>query len=128
VRGKRLTVSRDDCASEKHSDRAPASPGPRLGPGITLKRRPALAATPVQKSEIHLRGLTVEEAIERVDKFLDDAYLGSLSQPRLVHGVGSGRLKQAIWSFLSGHPHVESFTAAAADEGGAGVTIVRLKP
>ncbi len=124
VRGKRVTVSRDDCRVE-----LAAGPGdaarerPRLPRGVTLERRPADAAA----DEVHLRGRTVEEALAVVDKYLDDAYLASLSPVRLVHGIGSGRLKRAIAEMLSRHPHVEAFGSAPADEGGQGVTIVRLK-
>jgi DNA mismatch repair protein MutS2 len=70
----------------------------------------------------------VAEALGQVDKFLDDAYLSGLAQLRIIHGVGSGRLKEALAEFLSGHLHVESFEGAPSESGGAGVTIVTLRP
>ena len=122
VRGKRLKVSRRDCIVDDARGGSESRHSPRLGPGVTLERTPAPA-----REEIHLRGLTVEEAMDQVDKFLDDAYLGTLHRVRLVHGVGSGRLKRAVGEFLADHPHVERFTSAPADQGGVGVTIVTLK-
>jgi DNA mismatch repair protein MutS2 len=122
VRGKRVTVARQDCIPESRSGKGAGAPGPRLPEGVTFERYPAPFA-----EEIHLRGLTVEEALERVDKFLDDAYLASLSQVRLIHGIGSGRLKQAVGEMLARHPHVDNFAGAPSDKGGAGVTIVTLR-
>ncbi|MFQ5877931.1 MAG: Smr/MutS family protein, partial [Acidobacteriota bacterium] len=78
-------------------------------------------------AEIHLRGLSVDEALARVDKYLDDASLAGLDTARLVHGVGSGRLKRAIAELLHRHPHVRGFSSAPADRGGAGVTVVTLR-
>ena len=69
----------------------------------------------------------MDDALALIDKFLDDAYLANLSPVRLVHGMGSGRLRKAILDLLAQHPHVEGFEGARQDEGGKGVTIVRLK-
>ena len=96
---------------------------PRLPHGVTLYRRAADIA-----EEIHLRGMSVDDALGRVDKFLDDAYMAGLVQVRLVHGVGSGRLKRAIADFLERHPHVQGAARAADEEGGIGVTLVTLRP
>jgi len=78
-------------------------------------------------AEIRLLGRTVDEALALVDKYLDDVYLAGLSPVRLVHGVGSGRLKRAIADLLGRHPHVEAFASAPTNEGGAGVTVVSLR-
>ncbi len=123
VRGRRVTVARADCRVEPARGGGPPPSRPRLPRGVTLERKPA-GETP---REVQLRGLRVEDALELVDKYLDDAYLASLSPLRLVHGVGSGRLKRAVADLLARHPHVESFASAAAEEGGAGVTVVRLR-
>jgi DNA mismatch repair protein MutS2 len=69
----------------------------------------------------------VDEALDLTDKFLDDAFLAQMSQVRIVHGHGSGALRQAIADFLSGHPHVARFEAASQAEGGRGVTVVTLR-
>ena len=77
--------------------------------------------------ELHVRGLRVEEAREKVDKFLDDAVLGGQSEVCIVHGIGSGALKKALAEFLAEHPHVASIKEAEREHGGAGVTVVTLQ-
>jgi DNA mismatch repair protein MutS2 len=123
VLGKRLTVRWDECRPDAGAPSARDERGPRLPPGVRLERRPAGE----EAGEIHLRGLTAEEALARVDKYLDDAYLSGLSPVRLVHGVGTGRLQRAVSELLARHPHVEAFERAPADQGGAGVTVVHLR-
>jgi DNA mismatch repair protein MutS2 len=61
------------------------------------------------------------------DKFLDDAFLSQLSQVRIVHGMGTGTLRQAISDLLTKHPHVSHFESAPHSEGGRGVTVVTLR-
>lgn len=79
------------------------------------------------RSELNVIGQRTDEAVEAVDKFLDEASLGSLSQVRIVHGHGTGALRQAISELLKGHPHVARFTAAPQDQGGSGATVVELR-
>ena len=81
----------------------------------------------LEKNEINLVGRKVDEALDLTDKFLDDAFLAQMSEVRIVHGHGSGALRQAIADFLSGHPHVARFEAARQAEGGRGVTVVTLR-
>ena len=78
-------------------------------------------------NEIHVIGLTVEEAIPLIDKFLDDGYLSSLDTLRIVHGKGTGKLRQGIHSYLKMHPQVKDFRLGTFGEGEMGVTIVTLK-
>jgi DNA mismatch repair protein MutS2 len=78
-------------------------------------------------SEINVIGETAEEALRRVDKFLDNAYLASLSRVRVVHGSGKGILRKSLAEMFAEHPHVEKFSPAPQNEGGAGATIVELK-
>jgi DNA mismatch repair protein MutS2 len=78
-------------------------------------------------NEINLLGCTVDEAINQADKFLDRAFLASISQVRLIHGSGMGILRKAIAQWLSEQPHVAKFQMAAPNEGGNGVTVVSLK-
>ena len=77
-------------------------------------------------SELDLRGLTVEEAMEKVDKYLDDALLAGLSQCRIIHGKGTGVLRSAIRSQLENHPQVKAFRFGVPGEGGDGVTVAEL--
>jgi DNA mismatch repair protein MutS2 len=85
---------------------------------------------PVQgngRSELNVIGQTTDEAVDTVDKFLDEASLASLSQVRIVHGHGTGALRKAIAELLKDHPHVARFAAAPQDQGGSGATLVELK-
>lgn len=89
----------------------------------------ALAAAKARNisPELDLRGLTVGEAEYRVEKYLDDARLAGLEKVRLIHGKGTGALRQAVQNLLARHPHVESFALADYREGGTGVTVAVLK-
>ena len=78
-------------------------------------------------NEINVIGLNVDEAIYIVDKYLDDCYLTSLETIRIVHGKGTGKLRQGIHIFLKKHPHVKSFRLGTFGEGEMGVTVVELK-
>ena len=75
---------------------------------------------------IHLRRLTVDEALLKLDKYLDDAFMSGLYNVSVIHGKGTGTLRQAIHKRLSGHPLVQSYRLGCYGEGGAGVTIVEL--
>jgi DNA mismatch repair protein MutS2 len=87
-----------------------------------------LAAAESQvKSELNVIGQTTDEAVDAVDKFLDEASLASLAQVRIVHGHGTGALRRAIAGLLGGHPHVARFVAAPPDQGGTGATLVELR-
>jgi DNA mismatch repair protein MutS2 len=79
------------------------------------------------RSELNVIGQTTDEAVDAVDKFLDEASLASLSQVRIVHGHGTGALRRAIASLLGDHPHVARFVAAPPDQGGTGATLVELR-
>jgi len=76
--------------------------------------------------ELNLIGLTVEEAVAKTDKFLDSAFLAHLKEVRIIHGLGTGRLKRAITQFLQDQPYVLSFRPGRPEEGGNGVTVVTL--
>jgi DNA mismatch repair protein MutS2 len=78
-------------------------------------------------AELNLVGLRVEEALPLVDKLLDDAALSDRREIRVIHGFGSGRLRQAVVGLLQGHPQVASFRSGSAGEGGGGATVVELK-
>ena len=78
-------------------------------------------------AEINLIGLTVDEALPRVDKLLDNAALSERREIRVIHGFGAGRLKRAVAGLLDGHPHVASWRLGRSTEGGGGATIVELK-
>jgi DNA mismatch repair protein MutS2 len=77
-------------------------------------------------SEIHLRRLTVDEALFQLDRYLNDAFMAGLSQVRVIHGKGTGTLRQAIRRELATHSLVKSYRPGSYGEGGAGVTMVEL--
>lgn len=78
-------------------------------------------------TEIDVRGQMVEEAIENVDKYLDDVYLSKLPQVTIIHGKGTGALRQAIQQHLRRHPLVKSYRLGNFGEGETGVTVVEMK-
>ncbi|MGB8658472.1 MAG: endonuclease MutS2 [Candidatus Zixiibacteriota bacterium] len=82
---------------------------------------------PQVSPEVDLRGLLGEEAIEVVDKYLDNAYLAGLTTVSLIHGKGTGALRKKLGEFLTHHHRVEEIRLGEWNEGGAGVTIVKLK-
>jgi DNA mismatch repair protein MutS2 len=92
--------------------------------GVTVHTETAAAAA---SEEINVIGCTVEEAVERVDKFLDDAALAAKPSVRIIHGHGTGALRRGLGKFLSTHPLVESIHAEAEDRGGTAITIAELK-
>jgi DNA mismatch repair protein MutS2 len=78
-------------------------------------------------SELKVIGLTADEALDRVDKFLDQSFYAGVENVRIIHGHGKGILRNAIAKFLADHPQVERFSLAPPDKGGGGATIVELK-
>ena len=86
-----------------------------------------LAKTMNISSEINLLGKTVDEALAELDKYLDDAYLSHLSTVRVVHGKGTGALRNAVQSHLKRVKYVKSYRLGEYGEGDAGVTIVTFK-
>ena len=77
-------------------------------------------------NEVHLRQLTVDEALLKLDKYLNDAFMTGLYQVRVIHGKGTGTLRQVVREQLAKHPLVKSYRPGGYGEGGAGVTIVEL--
>ena len=78
--------------------------------------------------ELHLRRMTVDNATLELDKYLHDAFMAGLYQAKIVHGKGTGTLRQVVYEQLTKHPLVKSFRPGKYGEGGAGVTIVELAP
>ena len=78
-------------------------------------------------SEINVIGMTVEEATDRLDKFLDDAALANIARIRIIHGHGTGALRKGIGAFLSAHPLVEKHSFETEEHGGKAITVVQLQ-
>ena len=76
--------------------------------------------------EISLRGKLVEDGLDELDKYLEKAYSSGLPFVRIVHGKGTGKMREAVRAALKESPYVKSFEEAHENEGGAGVTIAML--
>lgn len=79
------------------------------------------------KTEVDLRGMNLEEAIDSVDRFLDQSIMSGLTTVTLIHGKGTGVLRSGIQNMLRRHPHVKSFRSGRYGEGENGVTVCELK-
>ena len=101
----------------------PLMPG---GIAIPATKAPTTFSEDVPE-EFNVIGNTAEEARERVDKFLDQAFLGGRSRVRIIHGHGKGILRRTLHEMFSHHPQVEKFYLAPPPEGGTGATIVELR-
>jgi DNA mismatch repair protein MutS2 len=91
--------------------------------GVTVHAQPGGGAA---TDEINVIGSTVEEATERVDKFLDQAALANKPRVRIIHGHGTGALRKGLAQFLSSHPLVQRVSFEAEDRGGKAITLVEL--
>lgn len=97
----------------------------RVAHAVTSARRPGLPKE--VRLELDIRGETVEDGQQRVDKYLDDAVVSGLARVAVIHGKGTGALRDAVRRQLSSHPHVGSWAPGGAGEGGDGVTVVSLR-
>src|SRR6266567_2610951 len=92
-------------------------------PAVVLPRYEDL---PEVATQLDIRGSRVEQALEELDSYLNDAVMTGMSTVRIVHGKGTGALRAAVREQLAHHPLVKSFTSPPPQEGGDGVTIVKL--
>jgi len=126
----KVRVPLDDLRRQATGTGTPPDGGgvPR-GAAVVTARAPspdAAASAAAVPSSIHLRGMTVDEAILALDKYLDEAALAGLPFVTVIHGKGTGTLRRALHDFLKHHPHAASFRLGGEGEGGSGATIVRL--
>lgn len=91
---------------------------------ITVTSQPSEGAA---SGEINVIGMRVEEATERVDKYLDEAALANQTRVRIIHGHGTGALRKGLADFLNAHPQVEKITSETQERGGNAVTIAYLR-
>jgi len=99
----------------------------RLDAAGETSRQPSLLSKAQHVSrEIDLRGLTIDEAISQLDKYIDDALLAGLNEVFVIHGKGTGALRQGVQSYLREHPRVAGIRIGELNEGGSGVTVVKL--
>ena len=123
VLGKRIMVRVSDLRSAKTKD-AKAEDGRKgtVHVNVTLAERSGAST-----SEINVIGSTVDEAVARVSRFIDDALVTDTQTLRVVHGHGSGKLRKGLGAYLRQHPLVSKVSAAPPSEGGGAVTIVEIK-
>jgi DNA mismatch repair protein MutS2 len=88
--------------------------------------RPSLPVTSSPGMEVDLRGLMSEDALEKMERYLEQAYLSGLPWVRIIHGKGTGKLRQAVREALKGHTYVKSFEEGGHTEGGEGVTVAKM--
>ncbi|HSH35911.1 Smr/MutS family protein, partial [Schnuerera sp.] len=79
------------------------------------------------KNEIDLRGYTLDEALLDLDKYIDDAYIAGLKEAYIIHGKGTGVLREGIKSYIKVHKNIKTFRTGKYGEGGEGVTVIELK-
>jgi DNA mismatch repair protein MutS2 len=116
VRGKRMRAKVSDLRAI-----GGAPPPARVNVNVDLQPREG------SLSELNVIGQTVDEAISRLEKFLDESTVTDQHTIRIVHGHGTGQLRRAIAAFLKTHPLVAHYQLAPQDQGGGGATIVELK-
>jgi DNA mismatch repair protein MutS2 len=92
----------------------------------TSSSRSSSLGTSSPKMEVDLRGLMSEDALDKMEKYLEQAYLSGLPFVRIIHGKGTGKLRQAVRDALRGHSYVKSFEEGGNNEGGEGVTVAKL--
>jgi DNA mismatch repair protein MutS2 len=108
---------------EGQSAAKPSGPG-RKRADVTITPPPGQVAA---GDEINVIGMTVEEASERVDKFLDEATLANKPRVRIIHGHGTGALRKGLGEFLKKHPLVERVAFESEEHGGKAITVVELR-
>jgi DNA mismatch repair protein MutS2 len=119
VRGKRLRAALRDLRV--------IGAAPSTAKTTSVKVRVDLQPRVGSLSELNVIGNTVDEALTRLEKFLDESTVSDQRVIRIVHGHGTGQLRRGIAAFLKEHPLVARFDAAPTDQGGGGVTVVELK-
>jgi DNA mismatch repair protein MutS2 len=117
------TVSVNGVKLEVPLSKLAFAPTPIIPKNVQLHKE-RLASVPL---EINLIGLTVDEALNEVDHYLDDCIRARMPFARLIHGHGTGALRSAIHSMLKGHHFVESYRLGQQSEGGVGATVVYFK-
>lgn len=95
-------------------------------PTRTTVSRTQVPPPPAAAEEIEVRGQTLDEALPRIERFLDEGFRAGVPRLRIVHGKGTGRMRQAVRELLARHPLVRRFDFASPAEGGEGVTVVEM--
>ena len=117
VNGRRVTVELEQL-TPMSKPQAPKSPRRTNRPERSFKAFPM---------ELNIIGMHVEEGIEALDHYLDQAVYHRVKNVRIIHGMGTGALRNAVWEDLRKHPQVKGITSGGPSDGGLGATLVELK-
>lgn len=121
VRAKTAELRRRNRSERRAAERSKRlAPAPRTELVMPLAESPGL--------ELDLRGERIEEALERLDRYINAAYMAGLPFGRIIHGKGTGKLRDAVREYLTGSALISKIASGNEKEGGAGVTIVHLIP
>lgn len=115
-----ITVNIKDLSLDTSEEQLTYEPK-KFATNISRKKRSNVSA------EVDLRGMLALEAIDKLDKYLDDVYLAGVSPVTIIHGKGTGALRKAVHEYLRGNPRVKGYRLGQYGEGEAGVTIVEMK-
>ena len=127
VRGKRMRAKVADLRVVGGAPSAAVGQGASKPAKSTVRVNVDLAPREGLMSEINVIGCTVDQAVDRVSKFLDDTLVTDVHEIRIVHGHGTGALRRGLETFLRDHPMVAKTSPAPPNQGGGGATIVELK-
>ncbi len=119
----RMRARLSDLVRRAHEAKSEEKPKPVVGSG----RATVAVASKSPGMEVDLRGLMAEDALDKMERYLEQAFLSGLPFVRIIHGKGTGRLRQAVRTALRGHEYVKSFEEGGSTEGGEGVTVALMK-
>ncbi len=123
VRGKRLSVPVNELCTPGEEDRDRAASSQPGGGRVTVQAQTLDGLLP----DLNVIGCTVDDARERVEKYLDRALLQEQRHIKIIHGHGTGQLRRSIADLLEHHPQVDTFALAPREQGGEGATLAELK-
>jgi len=119
----RMKVAVDEITGVEADSAASKAASAGKGQNVTVSAQPAESSA----AEINVIGMTVEQATELVDKFLDDAALANRPRVRIIHGHGTGALRKGLGEFLKSHPLVQRTSFETEEHGGKAITVVELR-
>lgn len=124
----RVKAKYKDVRKQNRSERRANEAKDRRKENRGISERRLASEVPNPGIELDLRGNRVEEALAKLDRYIDAAYLSGLPFGRIIHGKGTGKLRQAVRDYLRHHALISKVTGAEANEGGSGVTVIHLAP
>ncbi len=119
----RVRARLSDLVRKSGGEKSEEKPKAAAGSG----RAAVMGTTKSPGMEVDLRGLMAEDALDKMERYLEQAFLSGLPFVRIIHGKGTGKLRQAVREALRGHEYVSSFEEGGSTEGGEGVTVAKMK-